>query len=226
MIIGNMKMYMTYEEILNYINNVSKDVIVCPTTIYIPFFLAKGYKVGIQDISVNDLGAYTGEISAKQAKSLGVSYVIVGHSELRTNHNETDEIINKKLIQGLNNGLKVILCIGEKKSENINILKEQLLNSLKDVNNLDNVIIAYEPVWCIGTGITPTNEQIKTTIDYVKTIIKDNFNQNVTIIYGGSVDENNINNLSSIVGLSGFLIGKASTNVEKINKITTFIRQN
>lgn len=217
-------MYMTYEEVTNYINNVSKDIIICPTSIYIPLFLENGYKVGIQDVSANELGPYTGEISALQAKSLGVSYAIIGHSEIRSNHHETDEIINKKIIQCLNNDLKVILCIGEQKGENKEaVLEKQILTALKDVVNLDNIIIAYEPIWCIGTGITPTKEQIKTTIDYIQKIIYNKCMQYAKIVYGGSVDDNNIKDLSEITGLEGFLIGKASVDISKINKIVNII---
>ena len=172
-----------------------------------------------------DLGSHTGEISACQARQLGVTYAIVGHSERRKYNQETNEEINKKIIKGLENNLKVILCVGENQGEDKeNVIENQLLNALKDVNNLENLIIAYEPVWCIGTGITPTNEQIEATINFIQTIIKKKFNSNVKVLYGGSVDKDNINTLKKINNLSGFLIGKASTDYRQLKEIVASLR--
>lgn len=161
-VIGNLKMYMTYEDVLNYVKKIDSDVVLCPTALFVPYFLNHKFAVGVQNIATNELGAYTGEISARQAKGLGVTYAIVGHSERRIYQRETDEEINAKVLQGLKNGLKVVLCIGEDKGEERKQkLEYQLLNDLKGVDNFDNLIIAYEPIWCIGTGITPTNEEIE-----------------------------------------------------------------
>ena len=216
-VVANLKAYMTYKDILKYKDNVPDNVIVCPSNLHIPFFLNHKYKVGIQDISIYDIGAHTGEICASQVKELGVEYAIIGHSERRSK--ETDDEINKKVLKALENNLKVILCIGENKDENKNEkIEYQILNDLKNVSNLDNVIIAYEPVWCIGTGITPTNEQIEETIKFIQSIFRKNFTTNVKILYGGSVDKNNINTLKKI-NLSGFLIGKASTDYEHLKEI-------
>lgn len=216
-VVANLKAYMTYKDILKYKDNVPDNVIVCPSNLYISFFLNHKYKVGIQDISIYDTGAHTGEICASQVKELGVEYAIIGHSERRSK--ETDDEINKKVLKALENNLKVILCIGENKDENKNEkIEYQILNDLKNVSNLDNVIIAYEPVWCIGTGITPTNEQIEETIKFIQSIFQKNFTTNAKILYGGSVDKNNINTLKKI-NLSGFLIGKASTDYEHLKEI-------
>ena len=216
-VVANLKAYMTYKDILKYKDNVPNNVIVCPSNLHIPFFLNHNYKVGIQDISIYDTGAHTGEICASQVKELGVEYVIIGHSERRSK--ETDDEINKKVLKALENNLKVILCIGENKDENKNEkIEYQILNDLKNVSNLDNVIIAYEPVWCIGTGITPTNEQIEETIKFIQSIFQKSFTTSAKILYGGSVDKNNINTLKKI-NLSGFLIGKASTDYEHLKEI-------
>lgn len=216
-VVANLKAYMTYKDILKYKDNIPDNVIVCPSNLHIPFFLNHNYKVGIQDISIYDTGAHTGEICASQVKELGVEYAIIGHSERRSK--ETDDEINKKVLKALENNLKVILCIGENKDENKNEkIEYQILNDLKNVSNLDNVIIAYEPVWCIGTGITPTNEQIEETIKFIQSIFQKNFTTNAKILYGGSVDKNNINTLTKI-NLSGFLIGKASTDYEHLKEI-------
>lgn len=220
LVVGNLKMYMNYEEVKKLIENFDEEIVLCPSSIYIPYFLNHKYEVGVQDISMYDLGSHTGEISAKQAKDLGVTYTIVGHSERRKYNKETDKEINEKIIKGLENDLKVILCIGENKGEDKEkVIEYQLLNDLKDIKNLDNLIIAYEPIWCIGTGITPTNEQIETTIDFIQTIIKKNFGKSVKVLYGGSVDKDNINILKKINNLSGFLIGKASTDYRQLKEI-------
>ena len=219
-VIGNLKMYMTYEDVLNYVEEIDSNVVLCPTALYVPYFLNHKFDVGVQNIATNESGAYTGEISAKQAKELGVTYAIVGHSERRIYQRETDEEINAKVLQGLKCGLKVVLCVGENKGEDREEkLKHQLLNDLKGIDNFDNLIIAYEPIWCIGTGITPTNEEIEATIYFIQTLLNQICQQNVKILYGGSVDEKNINTLKSIKNLSGFLIGKASTDSEKLKKI-------
>ena len=216
-VVANLKAYMTYKDILKYKDNIPDNVIVCPSNLYIPFFLNHKYKVGIQDVSIYDIGAHTGEICASQVKELGVEYAIIGHSERRSK--ETDDEINKKVLKALENNLKVILCIGENKDENKNEkIEYQILNDLKNVSNLDNVIIAYEPVWCIGTGITPTNEQIEETIKFIQSIFQKSFTTSAKILYGGSVDKNNINTLKKI-NLSGFLIGKASTDYEHLKEI-------
>ena len=225
LIVGNLKMYMNYNAVKELIDNFDEDVVLCPSALFIPYFLNHKYKVGVQDISMYDLGSHTGEISAKQAKEMGVNYAIVGHSERRKYNKETDEEINKKVIKGLEEGLNVILCIGENKGEDKEeVITKQLLNDLKNVTNFDNLIIAYEPIWCIGTGITPTNEQIETTISFIETKIQENFKKNVKVLYGGSVDKDNINVLKKVNNLSGFLIGKASTDYRQLKDIVASLR--
>lgn len=225
LIVGNLKMYMNYNAVKELIDNFDEDVVLCPSALFIPYFLNHKYKVGVQDISMYDLGSHTGEISAKQAKEMGVNYAIVGHSERRKYNKETDEEINKKVIKGLEEGLNVILCIGENKGEDKEeAITKQLLNDLKNVTNFDNLIIAYEPIWCIGTGITPTNEQIETTISFIETKIQENFKKHVKVLYGGSVDKDNINVLKKVNNLSGFLIGKASTDYRQLKDIVASLR--
>ncbi len=225
LIVGNLKMYMNYNAVKELIDNFDEDVVLCPSALFIPYFLNHKYKVGVQDISMYDLGSHTGEISAKQAKEMGVNYAIVGHSERRKYNKETDEEINKKVIKGLEEGLNVILCIGENKGEDKEeVITKQLLNDLKNVTNFDNLIIAYEPIWCIGTGITPTNEQIETTISFIETKIQENFKKHVKVLYGGSVDKDNINVLKKVNNLSGFLIGKASTDYRQLKDIVASLR--
>lgn len=229
LIIANHKMNMNANELSIYLQELgeinNKNVVICPTSIYIPYFLKKKYKVGIQNTFLHESGSYTGEISPKQAKSLGVTYTILGHSERRNYFNETDTIINKKAIEALNSGLKAVICIGETLEEKNmlktdKVLKRQVINALRDIELIDDVIIAYEPIWAIGTGVIPTNKEISSTISYIKTIIDNLYpNNDVRIIYGGSVNEKNIKELNKIKEVQGFLVGGASLNTKAFLKI-------
>lgn len=231
-IVGNIKMNLKFEEISNYLNyfkNIkAKDLIICPSYIYIPYFLNYDFSVGSQNVAAHDMGAYTGEVSAEQLYSIGVKYTIIGHSERRNNLGETDDYINKKIINTLNSKLKVILCIGEtleEKKLNIKyeILNKQIKEDLKDIKDLSQVILAYEPVWSVGTNKLPTEEELIETIKYIKQLVQDTYKQKVKVIYGGSINENNITKLNKIKELDGFLIGSASINpsrfIDVINKV-------
>lgn len=224
-IFANMKMNLTLDEIKNYINDTSsfkKDFVVIPTSIYIPYFIDNNYIVGIQDISKFDNGAYTSNVSAKQVKSMGIDYTLIGHSERRNVFNETLEDVNLKVKKGLENNLKIVLCIGEKLEQKDNykeILEEQILTAFEGVDKIDDIIIAYEPVWSIGTGLTPTNEEIETITDYIKSVVNKKYNKDIDVLYGGSVNEKNIESLNTINNVSGFLVGGASLNKDKIYKI-------
>ena len=229
LIIANHKMNMDASEVNQYLQELgkvnNKNVVICPTSIYIPYFLRKKYKVGIQNTFIHESGSYTGEVSPKQAKSLGVSYTILGHSERRIYLDETDTLINKKALAAVNSGLKVVICIGETLEERNmlrtdRVLKRQVINTLRDIELIEQVIIAYEPIWAIGTGVVPTNKEISSTISYIKTIIDNLYpNNNVKIIYGGSVNEKNIRELNKIKEVDGFLVGGASLNAKSFLKI-------
>lgn len=231
-VIANMKMNMTFSEIEEYlkiINNEirSPQVIFCPTAIYTSYFLKQKYRVGLQNVFIYDKGAYTGEVSSYQAASMGIQYVIIGHSERRIHFKETDSLINKKVHEAVKHKLGVILCIGETIEErNLlktdRVLKRQILNCLNEIEPemLDNIVIAYEPIWSIGTGLVPTNREIQTTVDYIKLLVKEYRNyDDIKVIYGGSVDDKNIKTLNSIDNIFGFLVGSASLNIDKFRKI-------
>ena len=222
-----------FGEIPNYISHFknikNNNLIICPSFIYIPYFLDYGFNVGSQNVCIDEDGGYTGEISAKQLHSIGVKYTIIGHSERRGKLKETDVEINKKIKCSLKANLKVILCVGETEEEK-NLLKKdviikrQIRNALFDVEDLSHVIIAYEPVWSVGTNKLPSNEELKKTILYIKDLIYSMYNKNIKVIYGGSINEKNIDNFKMIKELDGFLIGSASINptqfieiIEKIN---------
>ncbi len=232
-VVANMKMNMTASEIDEYLKVINKkisneNVVICPTNIYIPYFLKQNYSVGIQNVFFKNSGTFTGEVSPKQAKSLGIKYAIIGHSERRMYFDETDDFINKKVIEALDNKLKVILCIGESLEEkNLlktdKILKKQLINGLKNVKveDLENVIIAYEPIWSISDGVNPslipTNDIIEKTIFYIKSIVLSEFDVNdINVLYGGSVNDKNIKELDKICNISGYLVGGASLDPKKL----------
>lgn len=225
-IIGNMKMYMNIDEVKDYLvkidGMITNNVILCPSSIYIPYFLNKNYNIAIQNVYYEDNGAYTGEVSVNQVKDMGINYVIVGHSERRNYFHETDYDINKKIIKSLDNNLNVILCIGENiKEDGFDFLINQLDICLKNVlkKYQDNIIIAYEPVFAIGTGITPSLEDINNTVFNIKKYILNKFNMNLKVVYGGSVNDKNIRNLVNIDNIDGFMIGGACTNIDKFLEI-------
>ena len=204
LIVGNIKMNMKFGELANYINQFknikNKNLVICPSYIYIPYFLNYDFSVGSQNVCSDIDGNYTGEVSAKQLASIGVKYTIVGHSERRTKLNETDSDINQKVKSSLNSKLKVILCIGETEEEKKlfkrdRVLKRQIRDALFDVEDLSNVIIAYEPIWSIGTNKLPTKEELEETITYIKQLVYDMYNSHIKVIYGGSINEKNIVNL-------------------------------
>lgn len=222
MILANLKMYQyTKESVNDYINQlkeVKDKFIVFPSIIYLEKFLTNGFTCGVQNASIHNPGPYTGETSIKSLENMGAKYILLGHSETRQNMAEDDEIINLKIKKSLNNNLKVVLCVGESleaynQNQTKEILKKQIYNALKDING--EVIISYEPLWAIGSGKTPTNDEIKDIVSYIKSL----FNYSVKVLYGGSVSDQNIENLNKIDNVDGFLIGKASTDPNSLIKI-------
>lgn len=230
-VVGNMKMNLTTPEIKKYVKELekkdyNKQVIICPSSLYLPYFMGKSYGAGIQNIAAYENGAYTGEISASQAKSMKLDCTIIGHSERREYFKETDEIVHQKIALSLEANLKVILCIGETEEERdslktYKVLKKQIVSALKgfDEKDLKKIVIAYEPIWAIGTGKIPSNDEIKDTIAFIKEIVKSSFQANMSVLYGGSVNEKNIASLNKIENIDGYLVGGASTKVDKFMKI-------
>lgn len=236
-VIANLKMNLNLVEICDYVVKINelidtKRVVICPTSIYLPYFLKNGYSVGVQNIAQTEDGAYTGEVSASQVSSLGIDYALIGHSERRQYFNETDTVVNKKILLGLKNNLNLVLCIGETKEERDmlktdRVLKRQLINALRDVDKKDlkNIIIAYEPIWSIGTGNVPDNKDISTVAIYIKGIINNLFKEdiNIPVLYGGSVNEKNIEEINEVKEISGVLVGGASLKTDKLLKIKEVI---
>jgi len=207
-----------FERIKKGVKDTTAEVVVCPPFVFLP--LLKGLALGAQNIFYEEKGAFTGEISPAMLKDLGVEYVIIGHSERRKYFGETDETVNKKIIKALTAGLKIIFCIGEtaeerdvgKKNE---ILQRQIQQGLKDIVDIENISVAYEPVWAIGTGNNCSVEETKESIDFIRKFVK----QDTRILYGGSVKSENSGAYIKEARANGLLVGGASLNAEEFANI-------
>lgn len=223
-VIGNLKMTMEVNDVSEYLKEMkdfgNDDIIICPTSIFVPYFLKKKWKVGLQNICGYETGNHTGEISIKQAKSMGISHVIIGHSERL----ETKEQINKKILLALKYGVTPIVCIGEtlnqrKKKQTKKVIKNQLKDYLKN-SFINKIIIAYEPVWSIGTNQTLSRKEISEMLIYIKNQIKEIYNtDDLKVVYGGSINLENIQVISTIDELDGILVGESSSHAEEFKKI-------
>ena len=225
---GNLKDISKVNLVLKFINQKKfkkNKVIYCPPYTLLNTFnhKFKNTKILIGAQNCHDhanYGPFTGSISTKLIRNSGAKFVILGHSENRT-EGETDHIINKKITSALNNNLKVIFCVGEslrekRKKITSNVLRRQISKGLNKIKSFKNIIIAYEPVWSIGTGIVPKQYEIEKNIQTIKkTISRLKKKSNTKILYGGSVNPNNASEISKIRELDGFLIGGASLNPKK-----------
>ncbi len=241
-IAGNWKMNFTPAQATAFINEVKPlvagkddcDVIFCApyVTIAAAQEAAKGsnIKIGAENVHFAQKGAYTGEVSAEMLTACGVEYVIIGHSERRQYFGETDETVNLRTKAALAAGMKVILCLGEVKEQRLSgitneVVAMQTKLDLKDVTaeELKNVIIAYEPVWAIGTGLTATPEQAEETCGTIRGVLAELYGaevaETVTIQYGGSMNEKNAAELLAKPNVDGGLIGGASLVAEKFQAI-------
>ena len=174
-------------------------------------------KIGSQNIDLEETGARTGEISASMIKDLGCAFSIIGHSERRLLFYETNQMICQKLIQANNNSIIPILCIGESAEENesnntYNVLQQQITEALENANELSSLVIAYEPVWAIGSGKTPNPEEINSVHEMIKDVVQSRFPKTglESVLYGGSVNYNNASSLFEQKNIDGALIGGAS----------------
>jgi triosephosphate isomerase (TIM) len=198
------------------------DVIVSPISLHIAMakvMLQDNVKVAAQNISMYGTGAYTGEIAAEQLVDFGVEWTLIGHSERRTLFHEDNETVAKKVSLALEVGLNVILCIGETLEQRENgstndVLKAQLDTAKDSIKDWNKIVIAYEPVWAIGTGKVASPEQAQETHNYIRSWITDNVSEETAkatrIIYGGSVSDKNSKELIEQADLDGFLVGGAS----------------
>ncbi len=234
LIVANWKMNPTsYKEAEDLILKISKgvegmssEVVICPPFVWLTDFSHKDkshISFGAQNVFYEDKGAFTGKISAPMLKDGGVEYVIIGHSEVRK-LGETDEIINKKIKKALEFGLKVIFCIGEtaqereegKKNE---VLEKQIKLGIDGIQNsefgIQNSVVAYEPVWAIGTGNNCSPQNTKDAIDFIKKLIS----EDTRVLYGGSVKSDNSSDYIKKSGANGLLVGGASLDAEEFVKI-------
>ena len=233
--IANWKMFGDFSSlkiinsINNYINKIKSKknkVIFCVPSTLISHFSNRLKKsnifIGAQNCHyLNEYGPYTGSINSKMIKSAGAKYIILGHSENRI-EGETDSLINNKIKSAIKNKLVVIFCVGEtlkQRKQNLTnkILSMQIDKGLKLVKSLKKIIVSYEPVWSIGTGIIPTHKELNKTVSFIRYKLNKKFNNkhSVKIIYGGSVNAKNIGELITIQGINGFLIGGASQSGRK-----------
>ena len=172
-------------------------------------------------------GPFTGSISPRMLRRIGSNYVIIGHSENRS-IGESDIQINKKIKSSIKSGLKIIFCIGETLTQKKNkitkkILRKQILKALFKIKNLNKILVAYEPVWSIGTGIVPDTFELDTNISFIKNILKNKLKiKNPKVLYGGSVNSKNVKNLASIKDIDGFLVGGAS---QKANNFIDIVKK-
>jgi triosephosphate isomerase (TIM) len=244
LIAGNWKMYKTpkqakelVEQLKSGLANVKDvDIVICPPFTALPIVaqVVRGSNIGLgaQNMHYETKGAFTGEISPEFILELGCKYVILGHSERRQFFFETDELINKKLMTALKMNLYPIFCIGEKLSEResgktFDIIKNQLaLGLMKIKEGIDNIIIAYEPIWAIGTGKTATPKQAAEVHGYIRDWLKKNYNQTIAeekrILYGGSVKPDNIDELMAEQDLDGALVGGASLEAQSFIRLVKF----
>ena len=222
-VILNNKCNLNKDEFKVYIKDLSEiktkiDLVLCPNFLNISEFKSDKIILGSQNVSAQNSGAFTGEISANILKSYNIKYCIVGHSESRKYQQENYREINQKIKKLLESNITPILCIGETKEERDSkrykeVIKEQLLSAIKDLSleNQKKIIIAYEPVWSIGTGLIPTNNQIEEIFNYIKSFLMTN-----KILYGGSVNETNVDTLKKINLIDGYLLGALSLQGKKL----------
>lgn len=222
-IVLNNKSNLDKKEFNEYLDELSKintnhQIVLCPSFINIDSIDINNVEVGAQNVSSFEEGAYTGEVAASQLKSYNVKYALVGHSERRAYEQETYADINHKIKELLESNIIPILCVGETKKEKDNnlleeVLEKQITSALEGLSNEERgkVIIAYEPRWAIGSGTTPTTEEIEEVISIIKRL-----DTNCKILYGGSANESNIDELRKISLLDGYLLGSLSLKVENL----------
>ena len=220
-IAANWKMNNDFSDIPSYVeylneNLKNKDgVVVCVPHVMIKTFADASsgiLETGAENCYFAEKGAFTGETSAKMVKSAGASHVIIGHSERRHIFGETNEMISKKISAALENGLKVIFCIGETLEQKVDfeeVLNEQIVEGLDGISDFSNIIIAYEPVWAIGTGKVATISDIETVHAYIKKVLAEKYDIDLPILYGGSVKPENSAEILALADVGGVLVGGA-----------------
>jgi triosephosphate isomerase len=243
LIAGNWKMYKTPSESIDFVEKLIKnlknyedrDILICPpfTSLYPVSQIIKNssVKLGAQNVYFENEGAFTGEISPIMLKDIGVEYVICGHSERRNIFGEIDEIINKKVKKVTENGMRPILCVGEKleereKGQTFEVVENQIRNCLSNFKDIEKLVIAYEPVWAIGTGKTALPQQAEEVHIFIRELIGKMYNneiaENLIILYGGSVKPENIDQLMKEKDIDGVLVGGACLKIDSFLRIIDY----
>jgi triosephosphate isomerase len=244
-IAGNWKMYKSKGEAKTFavefrdlVSDIKdREIIICPPFMHINLlveaFAGSPVKIGAQNLFWEDEGAYTAEISGPMLKSFGASVVIIGHSERRQYFYETDETVNKRLFAAIKSGLMPIVCIGETLKERdsgstFNVIDTQVKSGLKGLAGGDvfRLVVAYEPVWAIGTGKTATPEMAQEVHSYIRSILSDMFggqaSGSIPVLYGGSVKPDNIDVLMAQKDIDGALVGGASLKADSFERIVKY----
>jgi len=243
-IAGNWKMNKTPDEavqlvteLIPLVKDAKADVVVCPPAVCLPAVAAaiKGtnIKLGAQNVHFAPKGAFTGELSAEMLKAVGCEYVLIGHSERRQYFGETDKTVNKRTVAAVEAGLTPIICVGETRDEREGgytdaIVSYQTLMALTSLTaeQIEKVVIAYEPVWAIGTGLTATDEQANETIGVIRKAIEGRYGAEVAskvrIQYGGSMNPSNVKGLMAQPEIDGGLIGGASLKALDFSQVVNF----
>lgn len=243
-IAGNWKMNKTIKEAIELVNGI-KDIVNetdVEVAVCVPFTALNEVKkvidgtklkLGAQNMHWEEKGAYTGEISPLMLNEIGVDYVIIGHSERRQYFNETDETVNKKVKSALAHDIKPILCVGETLEQRElgcekEVVKNQIIKDLEGVlpESMKKIVIAYEPIWAIGTGKTASSEDANNMIGYIRSILADlygaNISEEVRIQYGGSVKPNNVTEIMNQPEIDGALVGGASLKSKDFIELVKF----
>ena len=240
---GNWKMNKTFQEADELINSIleyikkdenTAEVVICPPSVYLELASDQANEttlmIGAQNVSCNESGAFTGEISAPMLASMGIDYSIIGHSERRKYFNESNEMLSGKVEMALKHDIAPIFCCGEllperEKGNHFDVVKEQIEKALFHLSENDflKIVLAYEPVWAIGTGVTATSEQAQEMHFYIRNLVKEKYGEDVaqetTILYGGSCNAKNASELFSNPDVDGGLIGGASLKADDFIKI-------
>ena len=244
-IAGNWKMHKTVDEAICLTRELKealkdikdREIVICPPFVALHALKAelegRNIKLGAQNCYFEDEGAYTGEVSPVMLKDLGVEYVIIGHSERRGYFNETDELVNKKAKALLKKGLKPIICVGEsleqrEASETESVVKKQVFRDLDGIEpyRIKDIVIAYAPIWAIGTGKTATSEEANRVISIIRDTIKEMYSEKeaslIRIQYGGSVKANNAHEILTQSEIDGALVGGASLQTDSFTAIVKY----
>lgn len=232
-LVCNLKANKTKEELMDYERDLLQiplksniELIICPSTPFLYIFQNDSYKLGSQDISRYENGPHTGENTGEQLASLNVEYALVGHSERRKLFKEEEKTIIEKIKKAYHSHIKPIYFIGETTDEKkykitYSVLEHQITHILDELPDYkrEKIIIVYEPIWAIGTGITPTIEEIADRIESIKNILLDKYKIRIPVLYGGSINKENINEIKNIPNIDGYVLGESAKEIKDLLEI-------